>query len=371
VSGPRIIIAPDSFKGALSANEAADALATGLRAALPDADLISLPMADGGEGTRAIIVDKCEGLLRTVRATDPLGRPVDVTVGLIDDATTAVIELAEVSGYQLLSDDERDPLRATTFGLGLVMRAALDAGVEKIMLCLGGSATVDGGAGMMQALGLQLVDCKGNVLPEGVGGGQLIDVERLQWHDPPEALATTPIEILCDVLNVATGPQGAARVFGPQKGADAAAVERLEKGMQHWVSKLEHLTGLGVVQQPGTGAAGGVALPLLSFCNAELVPGVDVVARLVGLNEHATDTDLIITGEGRLDGQSMMGKVVGAVARAAQAAHVPCVAVVGQLGEGHEAAAALLDRVFALECELSETAEHLKLHGQKVAAQCL
>lgn len=371
MSGPRIIIAPDSFKGAVSATEAADALAAGLCAALPNAELIALPMADGGEGTRAIIVDKRDGLLRTVRATDPLGRPIDVTVGLIDDATTAVIELAAVSGYQLLSDNERDPLRATTFGLGQVMRAALDAGVEKIMLCLGGSATVDGGAGMMQALGLQLIDCKGNVLPDGLGGEQLIDVERLQWHDPPEALATTPIEILCDVLNVATGPQGAARVFGPQKGADAAAVERLEKGIQHWVSKLEHLTGLAVIQQPGTGAAGGVALPLLSFCNAELVPGVDVVARLVGLNEHATDADLIITGEGRLDGQSMMGKVVGAVARAAQAAHVPCVAVVGQLGDDHEAASALLDRVFALECELSETAERMRAIGRDIARQCL
>ncbi|MCK6486216.1 MAG: glycerate kinase [Phycisphaerae bacterium] len=332
----RIVIAPDSFKGTLDAASAAAALAQGVRLARPDAIVNCVPMADGGEGTLNVLLAARNGQRREARATGPLGEPRTAAVGLIDGASTAIVELAQIAGFSLLPADRRDPLTATTCGVGELIRAALDSGVDRVLLTLGGSATVDGGAGMMQALGLRLLDANHRPLPERIGGGRLADITYLDADALYPALRTTRILIAVDVLNPLCGPGGAARVFAPQKGADAAAVARLEAGLTHWADLLEHYCGRTLRNEPGTGAAGGTAAPLLAMADAEIVPGVDLVIESVGLRDRLAGADLVITGEGRLDGQSVMGKVVGGVARLAKSSGVPCMVVAGQFGPGFE-----------------------------------
>lgn len=356
----RVVVAPDSFKGSLDAQSAARAIARGIVLERPDVNVVECPLADGGEGTLDVLLAATGGERRIVNAYDPVGRPIDVPVGLSADGTTAIIELAQASGYGLLAEQERNPLLTSTYGTGQVIRAAIESGIDKIILCLGGSATVDGGAGMMQPVGMRLIDDAGQTMLEGICGGQLSRIWRVGWHNPPDGLEDVHFTIACDVLNPACGPNGAAVVFGPQKGADATAVRILERGIAHWASTLEHLTGKSIRDEPGTGAAGGVALPLLAYCNVEMVPGVDVVFDAIDLPGKIIDADLVITGEGRLDDQSMMGKVVGSIARLCRGAHVPCVAIVGTVDAAAPRASAALDRVYALDCPLDETATRLE-----------
>ncbi|HRW53520.1 MAG TPA: glycerate kinase [Phycisphaerae bacterium] len=367
----RVVIAPDSFKGSIDATSAAAAIAEGLRRARPDVSAIECPLGDGGEGTLDVLLAATNGERRVVNAYDPVGRPIDVPVGLSKDGATAIIELARASGYNLLEPHERNPLLTSTFGTGQVIRAAIESGIEQIILCLGGSATVDGGAGLIQPMGLRLIDDAGRTMLDGICGGHLANIWRLAWHNPPDHLEDVRFRIACDVLNPVCGPNGAARVFGPQKGADADAVNRLERGLAHWVSILEHTTGKSLRNEPGTGAAGGAALPLLAFCQTELVPGVDVVFEAVGLTEQIDDADLVITGEGRLDSQSMMGKVVGAVARLCREAHVPCVGVFGAIDETATSAIDALDRVYPLNAPFDETAMRLAVIGEQIARESL
>ncbi|MCG8407465.1 MAG: glycerate kinase [Phycisphaerales bacterium] len=362
----RIVVAPDSFKDALDAPSVARAIARGIEAGHSDCEIILIPMADGGEGMRDVMVDARGGQRRLVKATGPLGDPVEVVVGLIQHASTAVIELASVSGYSLISKERRDPLKTTTYGLGEVIRIAVESGVEEIILGLGGSATVDGGAGMMQALGMTFLDESGRPMRSHMSGGELHRIRQLVWDNPPDELRHTQFTIACDVLNPACGPNGAAAVFAPQKGADAAGVRLLEKGLMHWAQLLEKVSGRPLQQEPGTGAAGGVALPLLALTSATLVPGVDLVADSVHLANAIGDADLVITGEGCLDGQSMMGKVVGAVGRMAKTADVPCVAIVGKTGPGVEACLEFIKQSYTLECPLEETPSRLVEVGKRV-----
>ena len=363
----RIVVAPDSFKDALGASAVATAIAEGLRRGRGDHEIICIPMADGGEGTLDVLLGAVAGRRQRVAATGPLGEPVDVTVGLINQASTAVIESALVSGYGLVPQDRRDPLRATTYGLGQVIRSVIEAGLEEIILTLGGSATVDGGAGMMQALGMTCLDESGRVIRKHIGGGDLSRIRQLCWDKPPEGIEHVQFTIACDVLNPACGPRGAAAVFAPQKGADAATVEKLERGLSRWVDLLEAASGRELRNEPGTGAAGGVALPLLALSGATLRPGVDLVSETVDLAHHVGAADLVITGEGRLDGQSMMGKVVGSVGRMSKAAGVPCVAIVGSTGDGAEACRGVLDDVYTLDCPLSQTQLRLREVAERVA----
>lgn len=365
----RVVVAPDSFKESLSARKAAEAIARGIQRARPDYGVDLAPMADGGEGTLDVLIDALKGRRRVVSAHGPLGAPLNVAVGLVRNAATAVVELAGSSGYALVPEERRDPLATTTYGLGEVLRAALESGVEEIILAVGGSATADGGAGMMQALGLSLIDEAGRVMPHGVGGGQLERIRRFEWKSPPERLEDLNFTIACDVLNPACGVEGAARVFGPQKGADAEGVERLERGLSHWAELLERSCGRSIRNEVGAGAAGGVALPLLALCQATLVPGIDLVSEAVGLAARIGEADLVLTGEGRLDRQSMMGKVVGGVGRLCRGADVPCVAIVGAAGEGADECLAVIDRYYTLDAPMDQTAARLEQVAEVIARE--
>lgn len=355
----RIVVAPDSFKGVLDASAAASAIAAGALRACPDADVDEVPMADGGEGTLNCVLQGTPGNLRRVAAHGPLGESLEVPVGLIYGASTAIVELALAAGHALVPVDRRDPLRTTTYGVGEVIRAACAAGIDEVVLAVGGSATVDGGAGMMQALGLTLLDRSGRPIPSPIGGGGLIGVSRLVWTDPPPSLEDIRFTVACDVLNPLCGSNGAAAIFAPQKGADRSAVEILARGLEHWAGTLEQFCGRAIRDEPGCGAAGGVPAPLLALCQAEIVPGVDYVAEHNRLRDRIGQASLVITGEGRLDAQSLMGKVVGAIGRIARSAGVPCMALVGAVGPESEACFEALDRVLALNAPLHETYSRL------------
>jgi len=330
-----------------------------------------IPMADGGEGTLDVLVDAAGGNRRRVTAHGPMGEPVDVTGGLIHQASTAVIELALVAGYALVPAGRRDPLRASTYGLGEVLRVAVEGEIEEIILAVGGSATVDGGAGMMQALGMTFLDRAGRVLPPRIAGGSLACIDRLVWDKPPVNIEHVQFTIACDVLNPACGPNGAAAVFAPQKGADAEGVRLLDRGLSHWASLLEQTCGRTIHDEPGTGAAGAVALPLLALTSAMLVPGVDLVSEVTGLACSIGGAALVVTGEGRLDRQSMMGKVVGAVGRMCKAADVPCVAIVGATGPGAEACLEVVDQFATLDAPRDQTETRLAEVAEKVAQELL
>jgi glycerate kinase len=356
----RILVAPDGFKESMPADGVARAIAAGVAAARSDAQVVCLPLADGGEGTLDTLLAagnrqgdgaaaRRPGQRRTIATTNAIGQPVEASVGLIDGAATALIELAQAAGMAQLPAAQRDPLRTTTFGVGTMIRAALETGVGRIIVTLGGSATVDGGAGLIQALGATLIDRAGDVMPAGIGGGRLADVARLDAERLHPGLAEARVTVAVDVLNPALGTHGAAREFGPQKGADPRAVDRLEAGMRRWVDLLEGLCGRALRDEPGTGAAGGAALPLLALANADVTPGIDLVFEAVGLAGAIMRSDLVITGEGRLDRQSGMGKVVGGVVRMAETAGVPCVIVCGSTGDGHEAIAQRADRCICLQ----------------------
>lgn len=367
----RVVVAPCSFKGVLTARQAGEAIALGIRRARPEARIDVVPMADGGEGTLDVLVDAEKGNRRRVAAHGPLGEPIEAPVGLIRHATTAVIELASIAGYAMVSAGGRDPLKTSTFGVGEVIRTAVDSEIEEIILTLGGSATVDGGAGMMQALGMIFFDREGRLMDSPVAGGDLIRIGRISWDHPPANIENVQFTIATDVLNPACGPKGAAAVFGPQKGADAEGVRVLEAGLSNWADLLEAICRRRIRDDPGTGAAGGVALPLLAMSSAMIVPGVDLVAEATGLAAKITGADLVITGEGCLDRQSMMGKAVGAVGRMCRAVDVRCVAIVGKTGEGVEECRAVLDRWYALDAPLDRTEGRLIEVAEQLAVENL
>ncbi len=362
-----VVICPDSFKGCLTARAAAEAVAKGVRRARAEAQIHVVPMADGGEGTLDVLIDALHGSRRRVAANDPLMRPIEAVVGLVRRGTTAVVELAGVVGYALVAPFERNPFTTSTIGLGKVLRAAVESGVDEIILAVGGSATLDGGAGMMQALGLSLIDRAGRIMPPGAGGGALAEISYFVWDRPPEGLDSVQVTIAADVLNPACGPGGAAAIFGPQKGADPAAVRRLDAGLAHWADLLEAASGRLLRAEPGAGAAGGVALPLIGLCNAVLTPGVDLVSEAVGLSSLIGRADLVITGEGRIDRQSMMGKVVGAVGRMCRAAEVPCIAIAGIRGEGADECLSVVDRIATLDAPLEQAAARLSQVAEALA----
>ena len=327
----RIVIAPDSFKGSMTALEAACAIERGLRKAMPDIATVKVPMADGGEGTARAIVEASGGRFITRTVSDPLGRPVRAAFGVAGDGKTAVVEMAAASGLTLLSPSERNPLKTTTRGTGELILCALGLGVTRIIAGLGGSATVDGGAGMASALGVRFLDRAGHVLPHG--GGALSRLRSIDCMRQDPRLKSVEVIVACDVTNPLTGRHGASRVYGPQKGATPAMVRELDAGLAQLAKVISRDLGKDVLHTPGSGAAGGLGAGLIAFLNARLERGVELVMETVELEKHLADCHLVITGEGRMDGQTAFGKTAAGVARAAKQRGIPVIAICGSLGK--------------------------------------
>jgi glycerate kinase len=324
-----IVIAPDSFKECLTAAEVSRCIAHGVHNVIPDATIVLCPMADGGEGTADALVEAYSGGWTNTEVSDPLLKSIPAHYGTLPDLGTAVMDMAEASGLARLVKEERNPSVTSTYGTGQLMGHALQSGIKKIVIGLGGSATNDGGMGMAQALGYRFLDSDGNELPDG--GAALINLARIDDTKVIPELSGTTIKAAYDVNAPLTGPSGASIVFSPQKGADAEMTQTLERAMIHYSSVLEEYTGSPIHTLPGSGAAGGLGAGLIAFAKASLVPGVELVAQTIGLEEKIQQADYVITGEGKLDGQSMQGKVPVGVARLAKRFNKPVVALVGQL----------------------------------------
>ncbi|SFA85596.1 glycerate kinase [Pseudomonas sp. NFIX10] len=331
----KIVIAPDSFKDSLSAQGVADAIAQGLAQVWPDAQLVKCPMADGGEGTVESVLAACNGEWRHTRVRGPLGTPVEARWGWLADSRTAIIEMAEASGLQLVPPEQRDACSSSTYGTGELIRAALDEGAGRVILAIGGSATNDGGAGAMQALGVALLDDQGQPLPPG--GLALANLARIDLGDLDPRLSQVSFEIAADVDNPLCGPHGASAVFGPQKGASASQVQALDRALGHFAEHCARTLNKDVRDEPGSGAAGGLGFAAKAFLGAQFRAGVDVVAQLTGLADAVSGADLVITGEGRFDAQTLRGKTPFGVARIARQHGVPVVVIAGTLGEGYQA----------------------------------
>ncbi len=351
----RIVVAPDSFKGSLSALGVAEAMERGIRAVFPEAEVLKAPVADGGEGTVEALVGATGGRIEQRLVRGPLGEPVRARWGVLGDGATAVIEMAAASGLPLVPKERRDPRIATTFGTGELVEAALSAGLAKIIVGIGGSATNDGGAGMARALGARFLDAAGRDLPEG--GAALARLARIDLSGLDPRLARVEILVACDVENPLTGPRGASATYGPQKGATPEMVRELDASLERYAAVAKAATGRDVASVPGAGAAGGLGAGLLFFTPARLRPGVDIVLEAIGLSTMLQGADLVITGEGRTDSQTAMGKAPVGVASAARRCGVPVVCIAGGLGEGAEdvlakgieALASVVPRAMALE----------------------
>ena len=358
----KIVIAPDSFKESLTALEVAEAIEAGLKKVLPDAEYVKVPMADGGEGTVQSLVDATEGRLISAEVRAPLGNKVRAEFGLSGDGRTAIIEMAAASGLHLVPPEARNPLRTTSYGTGELILAALAEGVEKIIVGIGGSATNDGGAGMLQALGALLLDAQHQ--PIGAGGGCLQDLAAIDLSGLDKRLADVEIVVACDVDNPLCGEKGASAVFGPQKGATAEMVQALDSGLQHFAALAARDLGLDIQSPAGAGAAGGMGGGVLLLPDARLQAGVKIVMEAVGLAEKVQDADLVITGEGRMDAQSVHGKTPIGVAHTAKAFGKPVIAIVGCLREDYEVVYAQgIDAVFPIIRQLGSLEEILQ-HGR-------
>jgi glycerate kinase len=331
----KIVIAPQSLKGSLSAAETGQAIAEGARMVYPQAELCVIPVADGGEGTTQALVDASGGRLLEHTVTGPLGEPVRAFLGLMGDGLTAVIEMAASSGLPLVPPEQRDPRITTTRGVGELIGVALDEGCTRFIIGIGGSATNDGGAGMAQALGAHLLEAQDRELP--AGGAALARLARIKSSGLDTRLAACTFEVACDVTNPLCGPTGASAVYGPQKGATPEMVAELDAALVHYASIVKRDLGRAVLNIPGAGAAGGLGAGLLAFLNATLRPGAQIVLEAVKLEEHLRNADLVITAEGRLDSQTAYGKSVGAVAALAKKYRLPVLAIAGSLGDDYRA----------------------------------
>ena len=326
----KILVSPDSFKGSLTAREAAEAIAKGFQRGLPNAHIVCLPVADGGEGTLDALLAATEGRRVAVTVRGPLNQPVNAEFGFLGtEPQTAIIEMASASGLGLVPPEQRDPRRASTYGTGELIRAAQNAGATKIIIGLGGSATNDGGAGAMQALGIRFFDLNGLEMPRGVGGAalaQLGHIDTRDFHFPPREL---PVVVASDVQNPLVGPNGASAVYGPQKGADTIAIAELDAALTHYAEIVRRDLGMNIATLPGGGVAGGLGAALVAFLGATIQSGIDLVLDTTGFDAQVKDADWIITGEGRIDSQTINGKaVMGILARRAG---VPVIAFGGSV----------------------------------------
>ena len=339
----------------------AEALARGVRQVFPEAELVLLPVADGGEGTVRALVQASGGQTVTTRVLGPLGQPVNATWGLLGNGEIAVIEMAAASGLPLIRRDERNPMRTTTFGTGELIRHALDHGVRKLIIGIGGSATNDGGAGMARALGVRFLDESGHELP--LGGGALRHLTRVDASDLDPRVRQVEVEVASDVNNPLCGPTGASHVYGPQKGADAEMVQELDEALARYAEVLKRDVGKDVRDVPGAGAAGGLGAGLMAFLDARLRSGVDIVFQAIGLEAKLEGADLVFTGEGRMDSQDAYGKGPMAVVERARRLGIPTIAVVGSTARdyrivydrGLDALIGIVNRPMPLERAVAES----------------
>ncbi|RTZ17873.1 glycerate kinase [Vibrio aquaticus] len=370
----KVVIAPDSYKESLTAMEVATAIESGFKEIMPDAEYIKLPMADGGEGTVQSLVDATGGEIVSVAVTGPLGQSVEGFYGLLGDGSTAVIEMAAASGLHLVEPDQRNPLLTTTFGTGELVKAALDKGVSHIIVGIGGSSTNDGGVGMAQALGAKLLDSQGNDLP--FGGGALADLATIDLSNLNPRLASIQLEVACDVDNPLCGPKGASHVFGPQKGATPEMIEQLDANLAHYAEVIRQTNGKEVLNQAGAGAAGGLGAALLGLFDATLRPGINIVMDAVNLAEVVKDADLVITGEGRIDSQTIHGKTPIGVARTAKLYNLPVIGIAGSTAQdcrvvhdhGLDAVYSVVLGATDLPTALKEAAFNVEMTSRNVAA---
>lgn len=327
----KIVLAPDSFKGSLTAAEVCAAMEEGIRHFLPDAEVVSAPMADGGEGTVQSLVDATGGTFIVETVTGPLGQPVEARFGILGDGHTAVIEMAAASGLPLVPEQQRNPLQTTTFGTGELIRAALKRDCSHLIIGIGGSATNDAGTGMAQALGVRLLDEHGHELPKGCSGGDLERLHAIDVGKLDERVVPADFRVACDVDNPLYGPCGAAYIYGPQKGADPQMVRQLDAGLRNFAEVVRRDLGIEVADMPGAGAAGGLGAGLTAFCGARLEPGVDIVLDAIDLQGRAQGADLIITGEGAINYQTAFGKAPSGPVRVSQQLGCPNLVIAGSV----------------------------------------
>lgn len=330
----KFVVAPDSFKGSISATEAASAMEEGIKRIFVNSEVIKVPLADGGEGTVEALVTATGGKVIYTTVLDPLGREMESFFGILGNGKTAVIEMAAASGLPLLKPDERNPYITTTYGTGQLIKAALDYGCDEIIIGIGGSATNDGGAGMAQALGVSLLDSCGRELP--FGGKALEDLHTINLANMDQRLNNTKITAACDVDNPLCGERGASAVYGPQKGASPEMVKELDASLANFADKIREQMGVDVLHVPGAGAAGGLGAGILAFLKGNLKPGIKLVLDAVDFDHKVKDAHLVLTGEGRIDEQTAYGKAPMGVAQVAQKYGVPVLAFGGILGDNYE-----------------------------------
>jgi len=327
----KIVVAPDSFKGSLTAIEVSDAIEKGIREVFPEAEIIKIPMADGGDGTVECLVNATGGKILEEKVIGPLGNEVWAFYGILGDRKTAIVEMAAASGLTLVPENKRDPLITTTYGTGQLIKAALNQGCRKMIIGIGGSATNDGGAGMVQALGTKLLDKDGEEI--GFGGGELKKIVKIDISCMDKRLSDIKVLAASDVNNPLCGPQGASRIYGPQKGATPEIIEELDESLAYFAELIKRDLHKDIKDIPGAGAAGGLGASLIAFLNAEFRPGIEIMIEAVKLEQAIKDADLVITGEGKIDSQTIYGKAPIGVAKIAKKHNIPVVAVAAIIEE--------------------------------------
>jgi glycerate kinase len=369
----KIIIAPDSYKESLTAMDVCNAIEEGFKQVYSDATYIKVPLGDGGEGTASLLTEACGGTFVSCKVHDPLGRVIEAFYGLSPDGSTAFIEMAAASGLHLLSPKERNPLITSTYGTGELILDAINAGVQKIILGLGGSATNDGGVGMAAALGVRFLNRKRSTI--SLNGGGLDELAYIDTSALDSRLASIKIEAACDVNNPLVGEKGASYIFAPQKGATSTMVEQLERNMRNYAYVLQECVQRDV-NVAGAGAAGGMGAGVLAFLGGELVPGIDLVLSVSGIEKHMQEAELLITGEGRIDAQTIQGKTISGVATLAAQYGVPVVVIVGSADNNHQvvykhgidAVFSIVPGAMSLEEALQNAYENVTLTARNVAA---
>ena len=331
----KVVIAPDSFKESLTAKQVSEAIKAGLARVWHDAEFVTVPVADGGEGTVQSLIDATQGKQVFTTVLDPLGKEVQAFYGILGDDETAVIEMAEASGLHLVPAEDRDPKLTSSFGTGQLIKHALDRGMQRLIIGLGGSATNDGGVGMLAALGVKFLDESGNAI--ATNGGGLINLTSIDTSGLDVRLAQCEILVACDVDNPLCGGKGASATFGPQKGATATDISVLDNALRKFGELTEAVTGKHVLTREGAGAAGGMGAALLGYTPARLQPGIEIVLETVKLADHVADADIVFTGEGRIDHQTAHGKTPMGVAKVAKQFNLPVIALAGCVGDNYQA----------------------------------